>query len=140
MTITNPFISISGGSSIGPGDVLDLGEPMLVQGVAVVEESSPSNAGQVQFEGSLDNSSWYPVVPGTLGGGPQSNATANSSPLIDGTYHLPLVARYLRARITTAVTGLGGTTPTITATIGLNLPASAPEELHSWSATFAQES
>jgi hypothetical protein len=105
MNAPTHYPSLGAASAVGPGTVLDAGG-CLSNHAMVVTSSAGVTAGAVQLQGSLDGSTWFNM------GNPVSTTTANTT-------FTPIVVsdqpvRYLRANITTLITG-----GTVTAVVGM---------------------
>jgi hypothetical protein len=95
---TVAFVSLAAASAVGAGAVL-VGGACRANHVLVV--SGSSTAGAVELEGSLDQTTWY-----SLG---SVNVASDAAPL----FVANSPAQFLRANVTTAITG-----GSITATVG----------------------
>jgi len=100
-----PVVSLSAVSAVGAGTALD-GAVVRSTAVLAVTTSAGVTAGAVQLEGSLDGSHWFNL------GSAQSTTTASTT---TQTVVSSAAARYVRAAITTAITG-----GTVTAWVGLS--------------------
>ena len=89
------LVSLGAVSALGAGAVLDNGAARSNH-CLVVESSAGVTAGAVQLEGSLDNVNWY-----DLGAAVSTDAASTVFPPVFVTG----ATRYLRAAITTAITG-----------------------------------
>lgn len=90
-----PIESLTNVSAAGAGTVLDCIQPQLQQ-VMVVVSGNGVSAGAVQLQGSLDGSNWF-----NIGSAVTTSAADTISTPVTGT----IPCRYLRASITTAITG-----------------------------------
>jgi hypothetical protein len=100
-----PVVSLSAVSATGAGTVLD-GVVIRPNAVLVVTTSSGVSAGAVQLQGSLDQTNWFPIGSAVTTSAASTTTVASSTSAF---------ARYLRAAVTTTITG-----GTVTATIGLH--------------------
>jgi hypothetical protein len=93
-----PFTSLDAATAVGPGESLDL-EGSFDQHTMVVTADTGAGHWLVYLEGSHDDINWVPL----------------SNTQYPGVYTAPSghLVRYVRANLTS----LGGTTPTITASI-----------------------
>jgi hypothetical protein len=98
-----PAVSLSTVSAVGTGTALD---GAVVRPVAVMSTtaSTGTTAGAVQLEGSLDRVNWF-----NLGSAVSTTAAGTTQTVVSSAY-----VRYVRAAITTAITG-----GTVTASVGV---------------------
>lgn len=100
-----PAVSLSAVSAVGAGTALD-GLTVRSSAVIAVTTSSGVSAGDVQLEGSLDGANWYAL------GSAVSTSTASST---SATVVTDSLFRYVRAAVTTAITG-----GTVTVSVGVS--------------------
>lgn len=96
----------SGTSAAGAGASVDLGVPRSNHSLAILG-SAGITAGAVKLEGSLDNKNWFQLV---------APVTAVVSAVAAGSV-ADFPARYVRANISTAITG--GTVGVLVASAGI---------------------
>jgi hypothetical protein len=99
-----PIVSLSAVSAVGAGTVLD-GAVVRSAAVLSVTTSAGVTAGDVQLEGSLDGTHWF-----NLGSALSTTAASTTTQTVVSSAY----ARYVRAAITTAITG-----GTVTASVGV---------------------
>lgn len=99
-----PAVSLSAVSAVGAGTALD---GAVVRSTAVMSTTTSAgvSAGAVQLQGSLDGAHWFNL------GSPTSTTAASTT---TQTVVSSAFARYVRAAVTTAVTG-----GTVTASVGV---------------------
>lgn len=103
-----PFTSLNAATAVGPGESLDL-EGSFGYHTMIVTATSGAGSWNVTLEGSHDDVNWV-----ALSGTQYPNAvTVPPSSGFQGGLNVGALVRYVRANLTS----LGGTTPTITATI-----------------------
>jgi hypothetical protein len=100
-----PLSSLNAATVTGGGTAYDLGVCHGNWSMAVTVAGGPSGCA-VQLQGSLDGTGWYSVGSATSNTSGTAVATAANTP-----------ARYIRANLTTLT---GGTSPTVTALIGVS--------------------
>ncbi len=100
-----PLSSLAAAAATGGGTPYDLGVCHGNFSMAVTVAGGPSGCG-VQLQGSLDGTNWYSLGSATSNTSGTAVATASNTP-----------ARYVRANLTTLT---GGTSPTVTALIGVS--------------------
>ncbi|MEB3048994.1 hypothetical protein KV112_04425 [Mycolicibacter sp. MYC123] len=89
-----PSVSLSAVSAVGAGSVLD-GLTVRSSAVLSVTATTGVTAGAVQLQGSLDGSNWF-----NLGSPVSTTAAGTTQTVVTSAY-----AQYVRAAITTAITG-----------------------------------
>lgn len=100
-----PAVSLSAVSAVGGGSVLD-GLAVRANAVMSVTTSAGVTAGAVQLQGSLDKTNWF-----NLGSAVSTTAANTTTQVVVSNAY----ARYVRAAVTTGVTG-----GTVSASVGLN--------------------
>jgi len=98
-----PAVSLAGVSAVGAGTALD-GAVVRSTAVMSTTASAGTTAGAVQLEGSLDNANWV-----NLGSAVSTTAAGTTQTVVSNAY-----ARYVRAAVTTAITG-----GTVTVSVGV---------------------
>lgn len=100
-----PFVSLDAATSTGPGDHKDL-ETVLTQHRAEVQVTGSPASLDLSLEGSFDAVTWYTLATTTL-----TSASFAFAPFES----VPSPVRFVRANLTALS---GGTSPTVTVTIG----------------------
>lgn len=101
-----PVTSLSSVSTVSAGTVLD-GVVIRPNAVMVVNSSAGVSAGAVQLQGSLDGTAWFDLGSAV--------SASSASTVFDPVVETGVYVRYVRAAVTTAITG-----GTVSATVGLH--------------------